>query len=341
MDERIFLNQNIQKQLDWERKFGKIPPLIALSKNGTTYIAVGGEVRYSKDWKTFPDFLMDYLKLILGTDWWTKECKKNVSDRHTIVNWSYDTYEFKKRLMPDKNGIYCAIPTGPYSGLLHIAYDIYVLDHHLKLQTEMIRRLKIQDQFQGARYELYTAASCIRAGFNIKFEDEMNKSKKHPEFIATHKKTGQKIAIEAKSRHRAGVLGQKGSIDDSKKVTMGNLLNKAFSKETDLPFVIFLDVNLPPPKNNLLVNSKWMVKVLESIPRVCSKEGKDGCFNLLIFTNIPHHYGDPQQRDPLNEIAWKLSDCPNNKLEFPEVLSDLINALPLYKNIPNDIFISK
>lgn len=338
MDDYAFINQNFRKQLEWERKFGKIPPLIALSKNGITYIAVGAGLRYSKDWKTFPDFLMDYLKLVLGTDWWTNECKKNVIDRHVIVNWSYDAYEFQKRQKPDKTGIYCAIPTGPYAGLLHIAYDLYVLDHHLKLQTEMIRRLKIQDQFQGARYELYTAASCIRAGFNIEFEDEMNKIKKHPEFVATHKRTGQKIAVEAKSRHRAGVLGQKGPKTDFNKVTMGNLLSKALIKETDLPLVVFLDVNLPPPEN--LNHSKWLDRVLTSVSRVCEAEGKQGCFNLLIFTNIPHHYGDPQGRDPVNEIAWKFSEGPNKKVVSSEALPELLYALPLYKNIPNNLFYS-
>lgn len=336
MNDQPFVNLNLNKQLDWEKKFGKIPPIITCSKNGTTFIAVGGGMRFSKEWRTFPDFLIDYLKIILGTEWWKSECKKNVNDRHPIINWNYDAYEFQKNQKPNKDGLYCAIPSGPYAGLLHFAYDLYVLDSHLKLQSVMIQRLKIHNQFQGARYELYTAASCIRAGYDIRFEDEMNKSIKHPEFVATHKKTGQMISVEAKSRHRAGVLGQIGQKTDFSKVAMGNLLNKALTKETNLPLVVFLDVNLPPPKS--LKESKWLDRVLESVSRVCSKEGKDGCFSLLIFTNIPHHYGDPQGRDPVNEIAWKFSENPKKKVVSPDSLFDLLYALPLYKNIPNILF---
>jgi hypothetical protein len=330
------MNQNIKKQLEWETKFGKIPQIIALLKNGITFIAVGDKLRYSRDWKTFPDFLIDYLKLTFGAEWWKAECRKDVGDRHTIIKWSYETYEFQRQQKPEKGGLFCAIPTGPYSGLLHLAWDLYVLDHHLKLQNEMIVRLKIHDQFQGARYELYAAASCIRAGYDIIFYDEADKSKKHPEFIATHKKTGQVIAVEAKSRHRAGVLGQKGIIINYSKATMGNLINKALSKETDLPLVVFLDVNLPPSES--LTHSSWLTQIVASISRNCLKNGKEGCFNLLIFTNIPHHYGDPQERDPMHEIVWKYSENPIKQVRNPEALSELINALPLYKNIPNMVF---
>ena len=87
-----------------------------------------------------------------------------------------------------------------------LAYDLYVLRDKQVLQDDIIRRLKILDQFQGARHELFAAVSCIRAGYSIKYEDEKDGTRKHTEFIATHKKTGQKIAVEAKSKHRTGIL---------------------------------------------------------------------------------------------------------------------------------------
>jgi hypothetical protein len=36
---------------------------------------------------------------------------------------------------------------------------------------------------------------------------------KHVEFEATHRPTGQTFAVEAKSRHRAGVLNHPGTPD--------------------------------------------------------------------------------------------------------------------------------
>ena len=100
------LSKVLHKQENWERKYGRIRPIIQISANGTTFIAVGSRLFPSKNWRTFPDFLMDYLKLILGKEWWSNECSKNPKERHFIVKWCYDIYEFKKKQIPGENGIY-------------------------------------------------------------------------------------------------------------------------------------------------------------------------------------------------------------------------------------------
>jgi hypothetical protein len=129
-----------------------------------------------------------------------------------------------------------------------LAYDLYVLKDNLSLQDDIIRRIKISDQFQGARHELFATATCIRAGYAIEFENEKDGTRKHAEFIATHKQTGQKIAVEAKSKHRPGVLGFLGNKESEQAIKLGvtSLINKAIAKNPEIPLVIFVDTNLPP-----------------------------------------------------------------------------------------------
>jgi hypothetical protein len=67
-----------------------------------------------------------------------------------------------------------------------------------------MERIRLPDQFQGARYELSIAAVFSRAGYEVEWLTA--RDRKLPEFIATHQTAKTEIAVEAKSRHRPGVL---------------------------------------------------------------------------------------------------------------------------------------
>ena len=66
-----------------------------------------------------------------------------------------------------------------------LAYDLYTLDHQALLQTKLVKRLKVKEQFQGARYEIYVSAAFVRAGFEMNLEDENDSTTTHCEFTAT------------------------------------------------------------------------------------------------------------------------------------------------------------
>ena len=55
---------------------------------------------------------------------------------------------------------------------LMVAYDLYVLRDNDKLQDDVVRRLRDRVQFEGARYQLYVAATFVRAGCAFTFDDE-------------------------------------------------------------------------------------------------------------------------------------------------------------------------
>src|SRR4030042_2787260 len=192
----------------WETEYGKVKPIIHADFKGKKVVAVGSRVYFAdaSKWKTFPDFLIAYVPGVLGKDWGLAELAKPLGERHQIMKWHDGMCRFQAQQKPGEGRIYDAIPNGAFAAYLFLAYDLYTLHHHMALQTKVVSRLKNPEQFQGARYELFASATCIRAGFDIQYEDESDVTRKHPEFIATHKGTKQIISVEAKSRHRPGVL---------------------------------------------------------------------------------------------------------------------------------------
>jgi hypothetical protein len=73
------------------------------------------------------------------------------------------------------------------------------------------------------------------------FSDETDPSCKHPEFTATHLQSGVVVDVEAKSRHRSGVLGYHGTEQSLAEITLGihRKLNEAVEKAGDRPLIVF------------------------------------------------------------------------------------------------------
>ncbi len=208
-------------------------------------------VNHSPKWKFFSDFLLDYVPSTFGKEWGEAELSKPFEERHQIVQWRIKALEFMRENQkkgPNASGFYEAVPNGYLAAYLAFAYDLYVVHDNGRLDDELLRRLKLIDQFQGARHELFAEATCLRAGFTIEHEDEKNRATRHAEFTAIHKETGQKLSVEAKSKHRFGILGRPCSFESEGEINLrfGSLLNDALRKNPPYPLVIFLDTNLPP-----------------------------------------------------------------------------------------------
>jgi hypothetical protein len=204
----------------------------------------------------------------------------------------------------------------------------------------VIRRLKNKDQFQGARYELVVAATMVRAGYTINYEDERDGSKKHTEFIAQHRGTGTVVSVEAKSRHRAGVLGQPGDLGETIKADVGRLLTQAVLKQPLNPFVIFVDLNVPPLPRDWATNfaATPLAKELMKTTHRAGQHFEDGKehFNAAFFTNFPHHYAEEDQDDPPKHHLVALSGNPLYPIKDKSCLFAIGEALNKYGRIPKD-----
>jgi hypothetical protein len=198
-------------------------------------------------------------------------------------------------------------------------------------------------QFQGARHEVFVEATCLRAGFSIEHENERDGTRRHAEFTAKHKTTGQLLSIEAKSKHRAGVLGQPGVPQPHEKLSLrfGKLLNDALAKNPPHPLVVFIDTNLPYRaaervlgRHPLDLNkpSSIMTALLD---RDRKEHGGVDRYAMLVFTNHPHHYAEPEELGPQKHLLSFVPRTPAGVTHM-QALWDLHNAVNLYGNIPKD-----
>jgi hypothetical protein len=135
----------------------------------------------------------------------------------------------------------------------------------------------------------------VRLGCTIRFLDRSTSDPvaTHCEFIATHMATGVEIGVEAKSRHRRGVLHTPGTVDEQAiaRGDIKNLLDDAVSRGPDgMPFFIFIDVNSPPEAGEK-GKVPWSAEAGEVIKaRGFGTEEEPLRYNGVFVTNFAFHY---------------------------------------------------
>lgn len=327
-----------QKELIRNRRFGMVKPIVQTDLNGRKFVAVGNVLYYSDKWITFIDFLLDYLMFVFGRKWFDGEVKKTANDQHPVMQWRRSLFRFHEKQSMGTDGLYKVVPSGPMKAYLTLSYDLYLLYHQTKLQDLHVRRLKDHNQFQGARYELFATTSMIRAGFDIEFENEQCGSTKHVEFTAVHKKTGERIAVEAKSRHRSGLLGFNGEKVDPKKTKLrvGRLINQAIAKHPEIPYLIFIDLNVHPETIDRIMEDSSLKELVKTINTVKEDESRRDYFNAIFYTNHPYHLGDDFSRHFDDHLSLALSQKPKHALVTPKIIDNIQIAILQHKNIPSE-----
>jgi hypothetical protein len=229
------------RRVEIEHQFGKGRPPLAFESHGYKIVAVGNEVHWSNKWKTFPDFLMDYFKKVLGPEWGNAQLAKERKNWSPIFEWYAQTCEYQKTVLLDGQPHEIEM-TGAACGTMWLAYGLYLLRHNVEIQTRLLQRLRSDDSVQifGAMQEVLVASALIRAGFELKLEDEADGSRTHVEFVATSKETGKSFSVEIKVCDPGRRDGRQTS---SRTVRQ---LSRALSKEADHPRLVWIDLNRPP-----------------------------------------------------------------------------------------------
>jgi hypothetical protein len=336
---RRLFQQKMEANSRWVERYGQVPQPITTENFGKRLIVVRNTIYALEPRNYFGDFLRDYVSVAFGEDWWNLEMAKAELERHPVVQWWAEStrYMSMQPLQPD--GSRRGVPSAIVAAFMAFAYDLYVVSNVDGLDALLLNRLKIAGLFQGARHELFAEATCIRAGFTIEREDEQDGSRRHAEFTALHKATGQRMSVEAKSRHRPGLLGQPGQPEphDRIRLRFGELINKAARKNPPYPLVIFLDTNLPfcaadrlftPRSDN--ASSQLLNRLLDLVKK---EHGGTDPYSMIVFTNHPHQYVAKNEKDPKKHLYSIVSD--DTYVPNVEALSDLHQAVTLYGNIPN------
>ncbi|MFZ3351431.1 MAG: SEC-C domain-containing protein [Xanthobacteraceae bacterium] len=266
-------------------------PIVGLKSGGRQIVAVGNKVYFSDKWKTFPDFLADYMKQKLGSDWGNAEIAKPFAERNPLMQW-YDAYcKYQQATIATPGEVCNANVSGVVACYLGLAYSLYLLDHNVEIQDRLIARLRDPRNFQGAFYELFVANILIRAGFQLTLEDESDGKSKHCEFATVSRETGRKYSVEAKMGSSAGVLGKTRLDGGSGRKALGRLipnLNNALAKPAVGERLIFIDLNVDPKFDH---NNKptWSDAAVERIDRYEATELPKGVSAYLFLTNIGFH----------------------------------------------------
>jgi hypothetical protein len=261
-----------------ERQQGLGNPIVSGEAFGQRFVAVKNRLLFSKKWRTFHDFLGDYIKKTMGPEWGNAELAKPFEQRHPILVWYHHVCMHQQRYAKGTDELYSMPMTGAVSAYVHLAYDLYTLDHNVELQKKLVGRLRNHDNFYGARYEVFVAATLIRAGFKIEFENEDDRSTSHCEFTAMFGRTGKSFSVEAK--HRAG-----------NSFRPGRQLVRALAKHALHPRIIFIDINVPDDTADTDIPAHLRVALTE----IRALEGSiingqpmpDG---YVVVTNTPWHH---------------------------------------------------
>lgn len=266
-------------------------PIIAFKANDQQFVAVANTVFWSKKWKTFPDFLGDYIKQILDAKWGNAEIAKPLCERHPILQW-YDAYcRYQNETIKTLGVVHSARVTGIVACYLGLAYNLYLLNHNVELQTRLLKRLKDPGNFQGAYFELIVANVLIRAGFTLKLEDETDGASKHCEFAAVSKTTGKRYWVEAKMRAVSGLFGKTNKDGTNDKNPISHMiphLNAALAKPATDERLIFIDLNsdVSLSKDTIPI---WIDRAIARLKQYESKELSTGTQAYVFITNLAYH----------------------------------------------------
>lgn len=298
-------------------RYGKVRPPIHAELRGQRYVAVGSEIFGAPASEPPQDFLAFYLMRLFGPDLWDREMQKPLPDAHPLVQLA------RGMIARRENDPKCR-PDSREFELQAIAYDLYVLKHNGAYQRSVLERLRIAEQYQGARYEMLVAATFIRAGFDLTWFNERRQTERRPEFIAGHRRTGFSIAVEAKSKRRAGVPSE------SERLNVARLLESALSKVVDGCYAVFVDVNLPrrasprtTPRFEALAKEE-----LTHVKNLVDAQGRERA-GLIALTNNPLEEGEP----PL--FQWLIRRAGEPAAEVPQVIADdLQKAVTQFGRLP-------
>ncbi len=291
---------------------------------------------------TFHEFIIQILKETIGLDWFREQAKSPVEERHFISlcleklgEWIARNEKTAERV---RGEIWGAKPDGYSKSLLLLAFDVCSLIHRHSLPHKLLERLKSRDQYQGARYEIAIAAIFARLDCEIQFTDEKSKSK-HCEFVATHRPTNVSLAVEAKSRHRSGVIHQLGFLAPLEKLLSGRLIRRLFNdaleqNPKDVPFAIFIDVNSPITPDVPMDDKPWVNDVKKMVDtKLEGVNAQEYPLNAVFFTNFSYHYQAENEAER-GEAVGKVLSHPKFPPPNPEFFGYLQGALNNYGIVP-------
>ncbi|WP_442572731.1 hypothetical protein [Glycocaulis sp.] len=238
------------KDAQRQKQQGLGKPIISVEARNHRIVAVGNRIYHSSRWKTFHDFLREYIFILLGPEWVESESKKPPADSHPIIQWYSQAMRDARAMPVGDTGLFTGAMTGAQRAFLNLAYNLYLIAHHSdpekakRIIDSFVLRLKSAraDDFIGKLFETYASAAFLKAGFQIEYENERDGGDSHVEFVATYPETSKKFSVEVKARNP--LPGSESAKDNKKHPNIWHKIKKALKKTAAHERVVFIEVNV-------------------------------------------------------------------------------------------------
>jgi hypothetical protein len=291
--------------------YGRINPArIYVHDSGMVDFDFGKDRLEVQGIESFAGLVEWYVGYKLNRGWVSAELEKSEIQQHQVIRW------LKSRIAHGTAQQGSAVKTFIGADICYrfLGYHLALISEHANLSRKLIERLKLPDSFQAARFEVSIAAAMITAGFELEYKPEKGPGK-HPEFIATDLETGLKYAVEAKTKRRDGVLGFSNPKDDQQSLTVGarRLLRDAVEKDTDLPLIAFVDLNLPdkmPGPESLIL--RQLDDATKTLDKSYWEQGDFPCIGGFFFNDSTAYYSE-EKIDLSEKYAWVYKFTYDNR----------------------------
>jgi len=338
---------------------GSTPIIVPGARTHISSSVVMGDTRFRPLWnrlfyspqeQPFHQFLDGLVVDTMGKEWFEQQLTLPYDKQNAIVRWRSSTISLLKKPGDADDAISTGHTlTGPAKAYLCLGYDLYWLQLVHKLPESLVKRLKEFQPFQGARYEILIAAVFARAGFDIDWIDDTKATGKHPEFIATHRQTQQKVGVETKSRKRQGSYNFAGTVSPEThlKGDVFGLYETAIkqSPQGGLPFLIFIDANVPdtipagiPGYSDFSIDAvPWMKEIRDGLVAIWQASEQASSESAVFVTNLAFYYGSNDEPSPAGMGSFFPSLKPQVPIVNEPMIQDLIYCLKFYAEVPRQI----
>jgi hypothetical protein len=232
---------------------------------------------------------LDYFAERMGRQWIANEMQ-NGATGHPLGQWASEMRD------PSRTTVAPGIITNSkvnnaFRSILSAAYSLYLIEHHYEQYDEplferLLNRLRVSGGFYATLSETNAAASFLKAGFFLKYEDDL-RAGHHAEFTATYPQTGRRFSVEVKTR--TGPLNDDLNLKDQ--IKLKNKLSQALKKNLPWTRVVFINLNIPDIITD--VESSMLDELLSEVEfaeRTLRIRGAPAPSAYLFLTNQPFHY---------------------------------------------------
>jgi hypothetical protein len=327
----------LTEMAQWSKKYGAIRVPIRTKHNGLAVQILGENSILRGKWITFVDFLLTYMIEKLTSAWGNSEISKPEENRHQIIKLYQELCKWQIANGAVEGIVQETYPSGFAQEYLSIAWDLFLVEDNFVLPENLIVRMKDRKNYQGARYELHIISCLLRSGYKLKYENEADGKTRHVELHAIDKRTAEVMAVEAKSRHRNGIIDfySKSQLD-SASLGIRRLIADAMTKPTTAPYYLFIDVNLGViPLNEFYMKYRDEIcSIIDSLENKYDGESGSPISGYFITNNPTHYIGEnPVPPDSGFNIYIEGKNPRNNRCSR-EFIFNVLAGLKMQSSIP-------